>query len=373
MSTVPYPHRLLELMTRLDLIAPDTMTPGSRYLEQALAEIVSALPSAQSASLYRLSGASAEIIVSTDPNASNLSASAHFSRALESRLPSYDDGSRIWSASIPDSETNIGLLEVVMKETTPAANDMSLWLQQIAGKLSVLLRTDRLLEKARQQARQLQQVSRLTGVFHIALDMRTILEIALSESVQLVPVDRMSIALVDESDGTLRTAALHANGDNYITLTNGAAVSMAEATISRAWDNQEQVYIPDAVNEAALSFGETPELRSLLVTPVMARGRRLGLVTVGCSRSHAYTEQDISVFHQFTALLAAALDNATAFTRSRRLGKNETLLNDISGHLQQQLDVVSVMRVAATDLGNALGARRARVRLGTFETKKWID
>jgi len=56
-----------------------------------------------------------------------------------------------------------------------------------------------------------------------------------------------------------------------------------------------------------------------------------------------------------------ALNNAFETTR-RRLSYEDTL-NKITGHLQQQADLHVLLQQTMQDLGQALGARRARVRL----------
>jgi GAF domain-containing protein len=178
----------------------------------------------------------------------------------------------------------------------------------------------------------------------------------------------MSIALRDEEDGILRTAALYANGENYLTLVNGTPVLTTGSIVGRAWEQREFLHIPNVMQEPGLIAGETPELHSLMVMPMYSHARGLGVVTVGCEYPYAYTETDVVVFQQMAGVLAAAIENAVTYTRSQRQAKNEGLVNDISGRLQQQVDIESMLNVTMNELGKALGARRARIRLGTIET-----
>ena len=62
--------------------------------------------------------------------------------------------------------------------------------------------------------------------------------------------------------------------------------------------------------------------------------------------------------------LAIALENATTYVQSQQLAQNKALANEIALQLQQQVDIDSLLNTTVTELGKALGAKRARIRLG---------
>jgi GAF domain-containing protein len=178
----------------------------------------------------------------------------------------------------------------------------------------------------------------------------------------------MSIALVGDEDGVLRTIAMYANGENYLSFAHGAPVLNPGSIIARTWEREEFLYIADTMQEA--NNVEIPEVRSLMIMPMILGTQSLGIVTVGSERPYAYSETDVAVFRQMAGQLAAAVENAAAFARSQRIAKNEGLVNEISAQLQQQMDIQGMLNVAAHELGRALGARRARIRLGTREANE---
>jgi len=238
----------------------------------------------------------------------------------------------------------------------------------ITSEVVVGLQNIRLLNEAQRQAERLQRANTFGQSLQSTLDLTVILETALTETGYVLPIDRMSIALVGDEDGVLRTIAMYANGENYITLSNGAPVLNPGSIIGRTWEREEFLYIADTMQEAGSV--EIPEVRSLMIMPMILGTQSLGIVTVGCERPHAYSETDVAVFRQMAGQLAAAVENAAAFARSQRIAKNEGLVNDISAQLQQQIDIQSMLNVAANELGRALGARRARIRLGTRDTNE---
>ena len=248
-------------------------------------------------------------------------------------------------------------------------NEMTEIAQTILAQVVVGLQNIRLLSESRLRSEQLQRVNLFGQTLQATLDREFILETALTESHRIIPVERMMIALHDPTADLLRTAALYANGENYLTPENGAVVELEGSPVGRVWQNQRLLHIPDILSEELIPANDVRELRALLLMPLMARNHLLGVISVGHSQPNVYSETDIIVFQQMVGLLALAIENARAFAESQRQAHNEALVNDISTRLQQQVDLDGMLQIAVNDLGRALGARRGRIRLGTRETE----
>lgn len=237
----------------------------------------------------------------------------------------------------------------------------------ITTQLAVALQNIRLLNSAQRQAEQLQRASSFSQQLQSMLDLRAGLETALTQGREIVPFDYMNISLAEADSGVLRTAATYHHGESAITPTAGTPVSLDDTIFGQVWQSQEFIHIAKA--EVNNRVGLPAELQSLMATPVFSRGRVLGLVVIGSDQPYAYTDVDEVVFGTIVSQIAIAIDNTTVYDQSRRTAMNEALVNDISARLQQQIDIPGLMSVAANELGRALGARRARVRLGTGTLK----
>jgi GAF domain-containing protein len=86
---------------------------------------------------------------------------------------------------------------------------------------------------------------------------------------------------------------------------------------------------------------------------------------VGSDQPHAYSQTDIGLFNQLVTQFGVVLENIEAYQQSQQTARNESLVNDISAQLQRQLDIQGMLNVTAAELGKAIGARRARIRLAT--------
>jgi GAF domain-containing protein len=235
--------------------------------------------------------------------------------------------------------------------------------QTITSQIAIGLQNTRLLIDTQRRAEQLQRITAFSQSVQATLDLPNIFNIMLAESGEMLPQDQMSIALYDTALGQLHTVAQQAEGFTSVNMTSGEIVAI-KGYIAKVWESWQILHIQDAKN-APEKIEPKTNARSLMVAPLISRGRILGIVSVGSARAYAYTETDIAVFQQMVNQLAVAIENAEAFRQSQRVAKNESLVNDISTQLQRQMDIHSMLDVTVNELGKVLGARRGRIRLGT--------
>lgn len=239
--------------------------------------------------------------------------------------------------------------------------------QTITAQIGIGLQNIHLLEDAQRRAEQLQQVTALSQRIQAALDVSNILEIMLSQTVQMLPVNRMSIALYDGIRNQLRVAAQYEDGKTLVDIEGGPVIPTTGTLIGQVWQSQEALYIADTAVRPELRQTYQSDIRSLLIVPILARGRILGVINIGSSKQNAYSETDRAVFQQLLNQLAIAIENTYIYTQSQRQAKNESLVNEIAIQFQQQMDIDSMLNITMQELGKALGARRARIRLKTSD------
>jgi GAF domain-containing protein len=231
----------------------------------------------------------------------------------------------------------------------------------ITAQVVIGLQNIRLFNDAHRRAEQLQRITAFGQSVEATLDLAAIFESMLAESARMLPQDQISVSLYDVPSGKLRVAAEHVSGKTTIDLDGGDSVPIT-GQIATVWNNWELLHIADVPVEAGAPT--TSSIRSWILVPLLSRGRILGIVSVGCVRPYAYSETDVALFQQMVNQFAVAIENAQAFAQSQRMARNESLVNEISGQIQRQMDIQRMMDVTVNQLGKALGARRGRIRLG---------
>jgi GAF domain-containing protein len=84
---------------------------------------------------------------------------------------------------------------------------------------------------------------------------------------------------------------------------------------------------------------------------------------VAHNRPRAYSLTDLTLLQQVGNQIAIALENARLFQSTRARAAYEESLSEITSRLQQQTDLRELLHQTMQDLGQTIGARRARVRL----------
>lgn len=233
----------------------------------------------------------------------------------------------------------------------------------IISQVALSLENIRLVNNATRLADQIQRVALFGQSMQANLRLDAILNILLSESQHIIPMDRMSVALYDANRQQLRTAGETIDGSISVDLENGELVSLEGTLTGEAWTTGRLISVPDANALPNSNHITSFSLRSAMIAPLRSRGRLFGTVSVGSARPYSYESADEAIFQQLLNQLAIAIENAEAYTQSQRIAQNEALVNDIATRFQQQSDVEVMLETAVSELGRALGARRARIRL----------
>jgi GAF domain-containing protein len=111
-----------------------------------------------------------------------------------------------------------------------------------------------------------------------------------------------------------------------------------------------------------------PETRSEMALPLISRGRVIGAMTIQSTKAAAFSEEDIATLQTMADQLANAIENARLFEETQRLVQRERTISQITTKLRSALNLETILQTTVQELGQALGASEAIVRLGTERT-----
>jgi GAF domain-containing protein len=104
---------------------------------------------------------------------------------------------------------------------------------------------------------------------------------------------------------------------------------------------------------------------SWLGVPLLVGDRLVGLIIVqDYERSRSYTEDDVALLSTVAGQMATALQNTRLLEQVQRTARRERLIHEISSKVRQSPDIETVLETTAREVGRALNATRATVRLG---------
>jgi PAS domain S-box-containing protein len=114
---------------------------------------------------------------------------------------------------------------------------------------------------------------------------------------------------------------------------------------------------------------ERAGVKSIAYVPLLAEGRVLAVVTLGCVSQHrAFSPDDLRLLQSLANETALALDRLRSSAALAKALERERLISRIASRFRTQLDLDTVLRVAVEETARALGAQRAFVRIGRLDT-----
>ncbi len=81
-------------------------------------------------------------------------------------------------------------------------------------------------------------------------------------------------------------------------------------------------------------------------------------------QEHRYTEEDVALMSTIAGQVATSLENLRLLDQAQRNARRERLIHEITSKVRRSADIPSILETAAREVGRALNASRASVRLG---------
>jgi GAF domain-containing protein len=237
--------------------------------------------------------------------------------------------------------------------------------RSLVSQISLSLQKLRLYSETQRQAAQIQKINTFGQSVQASQDLATIASYALDFLAQLVPSDIVTIYLYDRQNHRLGMLARQQYGDATVFDVPQPLRNNSNGVVMQVWGDYEPQKIDDLDANTLWEHPLRGAMRSILVLPLVSSGRGFGVLELAQVSPYAFTDADLGILRQMANQLAVAFDNADAFTRSLQVTRTKSRANEITARLQQQADMESMLRVTAQEVGRALNAKRARIRLAT--------
>ncbi|MDX2077677.1 MAG: GAF domain-containing protein [bacterium] len=234
----------------------------------------------------------------------------------------------------------------------------------ITSQMAVTIQNIRLLQNTRRQARQMEAIAGFSQSLQAVLDIKELFYVALQNTQQVLSADRMMVLLFNATSNQWHRIASADGARVTVNMDDETLVPLDYTTGGQVIKTQRMFSGNDlGKSDYKFTFDET--MNSAISLPLMVRGVHVGVVEIGNHKSNAYTNTDSAIFQQLVSQMGIGLENAETYSQSQRLAKSKALVNDISSQLQQQSDIDQILSVTLNELGKAIGAKRARIRLMT--------
>lgn len=260
-------------------------------------------------------------------------------------------------------------------------------LTQIAGQIAIAVENSLNYERTRQAEQELarklehlQLMLKLTNAAVSQLELKELLRVVSANLCQALGIDSVGVGLFDPASGELRIfAADYPAGHPF--REEGVVLPLEGSPSGLAFTTGQPVFMdePDLVRFPAALVKQIYErgYQSGGSIPLIAQGRKLGVLGVASKRAHAFSADDKELLSQVAKQVAIAVDNALNFERARtaerelaRKLEHLRLMLKITNAVVSQLDLQELLQIVAASMREVIGSDIGGVALFDHETNQ---
>lgn len=142
------------------------------------------------------------------------------------------------------------------------------------------------------------------------------------------------------------------------------SIQEGQGLVGRAAAANEVALVPDVAQaEGWLPNPLLPDTRAEIAVPIAVGDDVLGVLDVQHDVTQGLGEEDVSLLQSVANQVAVAVQNARQFDRTERRAQQGARINAIAQRINSAVTIEDVLQIAAAEVGQATGARRASVQL----------
>jgi signal transduction histidine kinase len=216
--------------------------------------------------------------------------------------------------------------------------------QAISQQAAIAYDNARLHSELEQQAGELAALNRISQAITSTLEFQQTLEIVARNTLKLLGVEAVVIALLDKSERYLRFATV--SGDLPDSL-NGRRSKLNHSIWGWSVRQSKPLFVPDASTDKRHdpTFDEQSGLKtmSVLCAPLLAKGQTRGAIAAINKRDGKPGKEDMRLLNNIARAASTALENAILYERARReIGERKKAEERLESERQSLADQVSV-------------------------------
>jgi signal transduction histidine kinase/putative methionine-R-sulfoxide reductase with GAF domain len=186
-------------------------------------------------------------------------------------------------------------------------------------------------------------------------DLHTVLSEALFAIVHALEFDVAGIYLLDDDTGELR-ATSHHHGVAPEWRDSLSRLSRSQQPLAAALSGETPLVARDLSGAPVLQeLARAQDLRAVVLVPLYAQGRTLGLMTLGGQAAREFAAEDLALLEAVGGMLGGAIDNARMLRNTQRHLDQVQALWEIDRMIAQNRDLVEVLDTVAREAAKMAG------------------
>ncbi len=206
---------------------------------------------------------------------------------------------------------------------------------------------------------------RATSAIGTCSDCDAAADILLKTLLEVVPFDYLQLVAFESDTETVGWHLLYSNGKRHDA--PEANVVLEDTPIAWVHESQQTLVTTDWKAEARfVKHGELLNelgIASTCVLPLARGSRRLGALSIGSSRPHAYPEEEVRFLSLVADQIALAIDAAVNFYLSRQAQDRLKLILDLTNQVVSNLNFQELLRTISASVRQVMRCDAAAIML----------
>jgi two-component system NtrC family sensor kinase len=201
------------------------------------------------------------------------------------------------------------------------------YMQELLARIKTILRTQQLEKQLQRQSQQLAALNNIGKTVAASLEVSEVLAAAVSGVHEILSVELSAVFMLES--GRLRCQHL-SHYENQYKADDHPILTPGQGIIGKSFQEQKASVLnhPQADPRFDSESDAPPgyQVRCMIVTPLLVRGRPVGVLTAYNKRNCPFNDVDLDLFASLASSISEAIENAWLFNRIR-LRQRELLEN----------------------------------------------
>jgi GAF domain-containing protein len=260
----------------------------------------------------------------------------------------------------------LGALDVQSTQLNAFSDEDVSILQLLADQLAVSVYNARLFAAAQQNLTRHRLIHEITTAATSKTTTDEVLRTTTAGLAQAFPNNRVGLYLMNERNILeVRTSAGYASaGPSTQNIHSG------DGPIGTAAESRRAILVKDANLDSRFQpAGE--DIRSQLAAPILYSGKSMGVLSIEAPLPNAFDDNDLEILGTLGNSLGAVLYNAQLIAEVRRQVERQRMIYDAASRIRRSVDIETILKTSAAEIGQALGANRVRIEIGPSDVSSY--
>lgn len=253
----------------------------------------------------------------------------------------------------------VGVLDVQSNQLYAFDEDNQRTLQILADQLAIAVVNTELFAETQEHLAQHRLLHHITTTAASGTTLDEALQSAVNGLQVTLGGDRVSILLADREKKSLEVRAAVGYASNVFDI----RIPIGVGITGWAAAHRRTLRVNNVLQDTRY-IEASPNTRSEMSIPLLYRSELLGVLNVESEQLSAYAENDEELLGTLGGSLAAIIANARLLEQIRGQAERERILFEITDKIRRTTDMETILATTASELTRAIGANRARIRVG---------